>query len=133
MQFVGVMDIEGRVNDIVLSHGRKKLVVVHQGANDVGKVYSEVLKNRYRILGKRLKAKGCEVMFSGILPRLGNDIEIMSRAIDVNQWLEEWCRGEGFTFRKQWESFRGQRECFRNDGRILNRKGAARFAVGIEE
>ena len=35
-------------------------------------------------------------MFSGILPRLGNDIEIMSRAIDVNQWLEEWCRGEGF-------------------------------------
>ena len=28
---------------------------------------------------------------------------------------------------------RGQRECFRNDGHILNRKGAARFAVGIEE
>ena len=109
------------------------MVVVHLGANDVGKVYSEVLKNRYRILGKRLKAKGCEVMFSGILPRLGNDLEIMSRAIDVNQWLEEWCREEGFTFRKQWESFRGQRECFQNDGRILNRKGAARFAVGIKE
>ena len=91
-----------------------------------------VLKNRYRILGKRLKAKGCEVMFSGILPRLGNDIEIMSRAIDVNQWLEEWCGEEGFTFRKQGESLRGQRECFQNDGLILNRKGAARFAVGIE-
>ena len=30
----------------------------------------------------------------------------MSRAIDVNQWLEEWCREEGFTFRKQWESLR---------------------------
>ena len=28
----------------------------------------------------------------------------MSRAIDVNQWLEEWCREEGFTFRNQWES-----------------------------
>ena len=28
---------------------------------------------------------------------------------------------------------RGQRECFRNDGRMLNRKGEARFAVGIEE
>ena len=76
--------------------------MVHLGANDVGKVYSKVLKMRYRILGKRLKAKGCDVMFSGILPRLGNNIEIMSRAIDVNQWLEEWCRGreEGFTFKK---------------------------------
>ena len=107
--------------------------MVHLRANGVGKVYSEVLKNRSRILGKQLKAKGCDVMFSGILPRLGNNIEIMSRAIDINQWLEEWCREEGFTFRKQWESFRGQRVCFRNDGRMLNRKGAARFAVGIEE
>ena len=94
---------------------------------------TEVLKNRYRILGKRLKAKGCEVMFSGILPRLGNYIEIMSRAIDVNQWLEEWCGEEGFTFRKQGESFWGQRECFQNDGHMLNRKGAARCVMGIEE
>ena len=93
-------------------HGRKKLVVVHQGANDVGKVYSEVLKNRHRILGKWQKAKGCEVKFSGILPRLGNNIEIMSRAIDVNQWLEEWCREQGFTFGKQWESFSGQKGVF---------------------
>ena len=77
--------------------------MVHRGVNDGGKVYSEVLKNRYRILGKRLKAKGCEVMFSGILPRLGNNIEIISRVIDVNEWLEEWCREEGFTLRKQWK------------------------------
>ena len=90
------------------------------------------MKNRYRILGKWLKAKGYEVIFSVILPRLGNNIEIMSRAINVNQWLEEWCREEGFTFTKQWESFRGQRECFQNDGRMLNRKGETRFAVGIE-
>ena len=88
-----------------MGHVRKKLVVVHLGANDEGKVYSEVLKNRYRILRKGLKANGCEVMFSGILPRLENNIEIMSRAIGVNQWLEEWCREEGFTFKKQWESF----------------------------
>ena len=109
------------------------LAVVHLGANNVGNVYSEVLKNRYRIFGKRLKAKGCEVMFSGILPRLGNNVEIMSRVIDINQWLEEWCREEGFTFRKQWESFEGERECFQNDGCILNRKEAARFAVETEE
>ena len=96
----GDRDIEGRVNNIVSGHGRSKLVVVHLGANDVGKVYSEVLKNRYRIFGKRLKAKRCKVMFSGVLPRLGNNIEIMSRAIDVNQWLEEWCREKGFTFKK---------------------------------
>ena len=118
------LDIEGRENNILSFHDRKKLVVVHFGAIDSGKVYSEVLKNRYRILGKRLKAKGCEGMFSGIIPRLGNNIEIMSRAIDVNQWLEEWCMEEGFTFRKQWESFRGQRVCFRNDGQMLHRKGA---------
>ena len=74
------------MNDIVSGHGRKKLVVVHLGANDI--VYSEVLKNRYRILGKWLIAKCCEVMFSGILPRLVNYMEIVSRVIDVNQWLE---------------------------------------------
>ena len=27
----------------------------------------------------------------------------------------------------------GDKECFQNDGRMLNIKGAARFAVGIEE
>ena len=53
----GVRDIEGRVNYIVPGHGRKKLVVVHRGVNDVGKVYSEVLKNKYRILSKRQKTK----------------------------------------------------------------------------
>ena len=68
---MAVRDIEGKVNYIVSVHSRKKLVVVHLGANDVGKVYSELLKNRYRIFGKRLKAKGCEVMFTGILPRFG--------------------------------------------------------------
>ena len=91
------------------------------GANDLRKVYSEVLKNRCRILSKRLKVNGCEVMFSGILPRLGNDIKMMSRAIDVNQWLEEWSREDGFTFKKQWESFRGQRERFQIEGHMLNR------------
>ena len=35
--------------DIVSGHDRKKLVVVHLGANDVGKVYSEDLNNTYRI------------------------------------------------------------------------------------
>ena len=99
----GVMDIEGRETDIALGQGQKKLVVIHRGANYFGKVYSEVLKNRYRILGKQLKAKVCEVMFSGILPRLRNNIEIMSRMI-INQWLKEWCREEGFTFKRQWES-----------------------------
>ena len=39
----------------------------------------------------------------------------------------------GFTFKKQWESFQGQRECFQKDGRMLNRKGETRFAVGNEE
>ena len=121
----GVRDVEGRVNDVVSGHGRKKLVVVHLGANYVGKVYSEVLKNRYRILGKQLKVKGCEVMFPGILPRLGNNVENMSRAIDVNQWLEEWWREESFTFKKQWESFQGQSECFHNDGP----KSELRFAL----
>ena len=72
-------------------------------------------------------------MFSGVLARLDNGNEIMSRTIDVNQWLEEWNREEGFRFKKQWESFRGQRECFQNDGHMLNRKGAARCVMGIEE
>ena len=89
-QGAGVHDIEGRLNDGVLGNGRKTFILVQLGANYVGKVYLGDLKNRYRILGKWLKAKGCEVMFSGILPRLGNDIEIMSRAIDLNQWLDEW-------------------------------------------
>ena len=88
------------------------MVVVHLGANDGGKVYAEDLKNRFRILGKRLKAKGCEVTFSWTLPGLGN-IEMLSKATDVNQWLEEWCVEEGFTFKKQWESFWGTKSVSR--------------------
>ena len=56
--------------------GQEEVGCGHLGANDIGKVYSEVLNNRYRILGQRLKAKGCEVMFSGILPRLGTNIKL---------------------------------------------------------
>uniref|UniRef100_A0A8C4QGC4 SGNH hydrolase-type esterase domain-containing protein n=1 Tax=Eptatretus burgeri TaxID=7764 RepID=A0A8C4QGC4_EPTBU len=112
----GVRDIEGRVNNIVSGHGRKKLLVVHLGVNDVGKVYSEVLKNRHRILGKWLKAKGGEVIFSGILPRLGNIIEIMSRAIDFNQWLEDWVSGGRFYIeergRKQRVAVSGRMSCW---------------------
>ena len=44
-EIVGVRDIEGRVNDIISVHSRKKLVVVYLGANDFRKVYSEVLKH----------------------------------------------------------------------------------------
>ena len=65
---------------------------------------------------------------SGILPRLGNGISYMSRAIYVNLWLEE-----RFAFKKQWELFWRQKECFQNDGHMLSRQGTARFAMGIEE
>jgi len=34
----GVRDIEGRVNNIKSGHNRKKMVVVHLGTNDGGKV-----------------------------------------------------------------------------------------------
>ena len=59
-----------------IGSGQEEVGCGHLGANDIGKVYSEVLNNRYRRLGKRLKVKGCEVMFSGILPRLGNNIKL---------------------------------------------------------
>ena len=41
--------------------------------------------------------------------------------------------GRFFPFKKQWESFQGERECFENDAHMPKRKRAARFAMGIEE
>ena len=77
-------------------HGRKMLLVLPGGGNDIRKVHSEDLKNSSRMLGKRLKENGCDVMFSVILPRMGNGTNFISRAIDVNLWLEEFCRQQGF-------------------------------------
>ena len=48
----GVKDVEGKLNDIVSGHSRKTLVVVQLAPNDVGKIYSEDFKNRYREVGK---------------------------------------------------------------------------------
>ena len=47
-----------------------------------------------------------------------------------------WKNGVGrkvLHFRSSGNHFWGKRECFQNEGRMLNRKGIGAFAVGIEE
>ena len=60
---------------MLLSLGRKILLVVHIGGSDVGKAYSEDLKNRCGILAHRLETSGGEIAFSRILLRKGIQFE----------------------------------------------------------
>ena len=51
------------------------------------------------------------VLFSGILPRVGFRVDFCNRLMDVNQWLEGWCRMDECGFVNMEGSMHGQSEC----------------------
>ena len=62
----GVQDVLERYRRLVAGTGKEALVVVHVGVNDVSKVRSEELVDRYR----EIKESGRRYTVSGMLPRL---------------------------------------------------------------
>ena len=65
----GVQDVVERYKRVVEEARKDTLVVVHVGVNDVGRVRSEVLVDRYRELLREIKESGKRCIVSGVLPR----------------------------------------------------------------
>jgi len=64
----GVLDVSERVGSILKGAGNQTDVIVHIGANDVGRKSREVLREQFRELGSRLKSRASRVAISGLLP-----------------------------------------------------------------
>ena len=75
-------------------------------------------------MGTRLKSKASRVAISGLLP-VPSASEARNREIlQLNKWLKDWCKKEGFNFIDNWEVFKSGWHLYRKDGLHLNWKGA---------
>ena len=86
-----VADITSRLDRLVESAGEEVAVVVHVGTNDVGKGSREVLEAKFRLLGRRLKARTPKVAFSEVLPVPRAGPARQAELKGLNAWMRLWC------------------------------------------
>ncbi|MBY9153034.1 SGNH/GDSL hydrolase family protein [Pseudomonas aeruginosa] len=132
-----VHDVSDRVFRILKGEGEQPEVVVHIGTNDVGKKGGVDVRSEFRELGWKLKARTDRVVISGLLPA-PRDSEARNRErAQLNTWLQEWCRREGFQFLDNWTAFWGRWDLYKQDGLHLNQRGTnilgGRFASTVRE
>jgi len=119
----GVLDVSERVGSILKREGNQTDVIVHIGENDVGRKSRGVIREQFREMGARLKSKASRVAISGLLP-VPSASEARNREIlQLNTWLKDWCKREGFKFIDHWEVFKRGWHLYGKDGLHLNWKG----------
>lgn len=132
-----VRDVSDRVQSILRREGEQPEVLVHVGTNDMDRKREEVLKKDYWELGRKLKSRTSRVIISGLLPELRANDGKNSRIKQMNVWLSNWCRGQGFKFLDHWDLFWGRYDLYKNDGLHLNSKGtnilAGLFNIAVRE
>jgi len=118
-----VYDVSDRVFRILKGEGEQPEVVVHIGTNDIDRKRDVDIKNKFRELGWKLKARTDRVVISGLLPvpraREAGNREI----VPLKTWLHGWCRREGFRYLDNWSTFWGRWDLYKQDGLHLNQKG----------
>lgn len=118
-----VRDVSDRVFRILKGEGKQSQVVVHIGTNDIGKKRDGDLKQEFLELGWKLRAKTKHVVISGTLP-VPRDSELRNRErVQLNMWLQGWCRREGFRYVDNWNTFWGRWDLYKQDGVHLNQRG----------
>ena len=118
-----VNDVSDRVFDILKGEGNQPQVVVHVGTHDIGRKKDEDVRQNFRELGWKLRAKTNSVVISGVLP-VPRDSEERNRERELlNLWLKGWCRREGFRYLDNWGSFWGRWDLYKRDGLHLSLKG----------
>lgn len=100
-------------------------VFVHVGTNDKVRGRCRVLKNDFRDLGNRLRRRISKVVFSEILPVSRATTEKQQELRELNMWLRNWCKKEGFGFLENWADFSVSYRLFSKDGLLLNGEGTA--------
>ncbi|XP_059821606.1 uncharacterized protein LOC132391883 [Hypanus sabinus] len=132
-----VQDVSGQVRNILKGKGEHPAVLVHDGTNDIDRKRKEVLKRDFRELGRKLRSRTSRVVISGLLPVPRASEGKNSRIRQMNAWLRDWCRGQGFRFLDHWDLFWGKYDLLKKDGLHLNTKGtnilAGRFNRAVRE
>ena len=119
----GVQDVVERFGKVVEGTGKDAVVVVHVGVNDVSRVGSEELVDRYRDLLREMKESGRRCIVSGVLPRQRVGGLWLSKALCLNDRLRGFCRRNGVGFIDEWDRFYGRQELYAMDGVHFSRKG----------
>ena len=100
--------------------------------NDVRKVRSEELLERYRELLREVKESGRKCIVSGVLPRQKVGGLWLSQAIGLNARLGRLCRESGVGFLDEWDRFFGRQELYAMDGIHFSRKGVQELSECVE-
>ena len=128
----GVKDVVERYRGIVKGTGEEALVVVHVGVNDVRRVRSEELVERYRELLREVKESGRRCIVSGVLPRQKVGSLWLLQAIGLNDRLRRMCGESGVGFMDEWDRFYGRQELYARDGIHFSRKGVQELSECLE-
>uniref|UniRef100_A0A803JI24 SGNH hydrolase-type esterase domain-containing protein n=1 Tax=Xenopus tropicalis TaxID=8364 RepID=A0A803JI24_XENTR len=120
-----VRHVVERVDKLLGGAGEDPAVLVHIGTNDKVRGGGEVLKNDFKKLGAKLRARTSKVIFSEILPVPRATLRRQRELREINAWLRDWCREEGFGFLQNWADFSIGYRLFARDGGHLNDDGAA--------
>ena len=126
-----VQDISSGLQRNLEWEGKNPVVVVHVGANDIGRTGTKVLQREYEKLGAKLKSRTNKVVISGLLPEPRANWRRVNNIKEVNAWLKDWCGRNGFEFMGHWHQYWGRWDLFRRDGLRLNRAGTRVLANRI--
>ena len=128
----GVQDMVERYKRVVEGTGKEALVMVHVGGNDVGRVRSEELVDRYREFLRKIKESGRRYIVSGVLRRQGVRGWWLSHALGLNKRLTRMCGEDGVGFMDEWNRFYGRQELSARDGIHFSRKGVQELSECLE-
>uniref|UniRef100_A0A668A9T7 SGNH hydrolase-type esterase domain-containing protein n=1 Tax=Myripristis murdjan TaxID=586833 RepID=A0A668A9T7_9TELE len=126
-----VMDITGKIPDILSAHPHAKSIIIHAGANDIARQQSELLKRDFTHLFKTLSQSQVSVFISGPTPTCGRGMGSFSRLLSLNTWLSYACNTHHVGFIDNFDVFWERRHLFGPDGLHLNRSGARMLSANL--
>ena len=121
----------GKIDDVtkaVTESGKCNNIIISVGTNEIGKTGYVGIVNKYKNLFEELHSKKANVVVVGILPRLKESDFWSSKAISVNNFLQQQCTLYNFKFLDLWEKMYSNRYVYSKDGIHLNFTGRAFFS-----
>ncbi len=115
----------------IMDNGDSPVVCLSVGGNDVGRVRSVELRDRFSKALEYVRTKGGTLAVCGVLPRRGAGREWSSRAIGLNCFLEDYCKENAIVYIDNWSRFYGRDYMYTRDGVHLSRRGVAELGRSI--
>ena len=129
----GVDDVTAAADAVSSQAPENTTYVIHVGTNDVQRIRSEELLDKYRTMMKTYKEKSNNVIVSGIIPRMQAGSRFYAFAASLNRRLDNLCREENVGFVSTWDNFYYDSTLFSGDGLHLSHIGAARFGRLLDD